>query len=329
MMRSNGNPAAATRLGQGLLAATAVVVLLAGCSAGASSNSSIASPLAAAQGKEGAATGTFSSTNGTDAAGGAPVAGSPGLSAQSAGSAPGTVIPALLDRSIIRTATVEVRVKDVLGSAARAETLAAGAGGYVAGEQTQADPAHPEGATAVITLRVPSAALSSLLSSLTGLGVLVAQDQSSSDVTGQVIDVQARLQSQQASVDRIRALLAQAKTIGQVVEIEGELANREGALESLQGQAKQLADQTSLATVTATLVGPQATAPVKPVQKSGFGHGLSQGWNAFTTAATWVLTALGAVLPFLLILVPLVWAAALLRRRRTPAVVVHPEPVTE
>lgn len=302
-----------------LSAAAAGGVLLAACSGQSTSMSS-----AAAGG----------SAQGARAAASVPVgAPTPDLSKSlnRAGAAP-AVLPGLLDRSIIRTATMTVRVKDVVASAARAETLAAGAGGFVAGEQTQAQPDRPSSASAIITMRVPGARLSKLLADLSRLGVLLSEDQAASDVTGQVIDVAARIQSQQASVNRIRTLLGQAKTIGQVVEIESELANREGALESLKGQAKALADQTSLATLTATLVGPGAAPPVVKPAPAGFGHGLSQGWKAFTDATTWLLTALGTLLPFLIIGVPVAWAAlAAWRRRaqlRTPAPPVEPTPDT-
>jgi Domain of unknown function (DUF4349) len=288
---------ARSRVGCGLLAAAAAGLLLTACGGATASSDSAGSGAAHSDVVAGAA---------------AP------QSAPKAGSSVLPVLPALLDRSVIRTASIEVRVSNVLDSAGRAEALAASAGGYVAAEQTQADPDHPDLSRAEVTLRVPGPALPQLLTDLGHLGGLLAQDQSSTDVTGQVIDVAARLASQQASVDRIRALLAAAKTLGEVVQIEGELATREGALESLQGQAKQLADQTALATVTATLVGPQAAAPVQPAPVKGFGHGLSQGWGAFTAAGTWLLTAVGAVLPFLLLAVPLGWVGWAARRRRTP-----------
>ena len=296
----------------GLASTLAVGMLLAGCS-GAGETSSAAAP---AMGKVD-----------TGVAGGAPAPtparGTALASTADASKAFSAVLPGLQDRSIIRTANLSVRVKDVLASAGKAETLAAGAGGFVAGEQTQADPDQPDMARAVLTLRVPGSRLPQLLGDLGRLGALLSQDQAASDVTAEVIDVQARIASQQASVNRIRALLGQAKTIGQVVQIEGELANREGALESLKGQSKALADQTSLATVTATLVGQGAGPPVVTPAETGFAHGLKQGWKAFTSATTWLLTALGSVLPFLIIGVPLLWALASLRRRRSG----HPAPV--
>lgn len=287
------------RVRYGLLAVAAVLLTACG---GATATSSAKAAAAAPQPATGSGAGTYAAAT---AGNGAQV-----------GQA---VVPALLDRSVIRTATIEVRVTDVLDAAGRAQALAASAGGYVAAEQTQADPDHPDLSRAVVTLRVPGTALPQLLTDVAHLGALLAQDQSSTDVTGQVIDVAARLASQQASVDRIRALLSQATTIGQVVQVEGELASREGALESLQAQAKALADQTALATVTATLVGRQAAAPVQPAPSKGFGHGLSQGWDAFSAAATWLLTAVGAVLPFGIVGVPLGWLVWTARQRRTQA----------
>src|SRR5262249_60272583 len=90
----------------------------------------------------------------------------------------------------------------------------------------------------------------------TGTGSTV----STQDVTSQVIDVAARLRSEQASVDRVRALLAQATSIGEIVSIESELTQREADLESLESQQANLNDLTALSTITATLLGPQAEA---------------------------------------------------------------------
>jgi len=158
-----------------------------------------------------------------------------------------------------------------------------------------------------------------LLTQLRGLGTLLSEDQSADDVTGQVIDVAARIAAQKASVARIRVLMNRATTLGQVVQIEGELTTRQAALESLEGQAAALADQTTLATVTTTIVGPQAPAPVvrHTTTPSGFGAGLSKGWHAFTVAGSWLLTAVGVLLPFLVLVTPFVLGGYVLARRRT------------
>jgi hypothetical protein len=226
----------------------------------------------------------------------------------------------LNDRSIVRIATLSVRVPDVLAASSRASALAAAEGGFVAGEQTQAQPDHPAKAEAVLTLRVPANRLPALLPQLRGLGTLLTEEQGADDVTGQVVDVQARINAQRASVARVSALMSRASTLGQVVQIEGELTRRQADLESLLGQAAKLADQTTLATVTATLVGPTAPVAAAAAPPSGFGAGLSKGWHAFAVSGTWLLMAVGAALPFLLLLTPLALLAVVMTRRRSRAV---------
>jgi Domain of unknown function (DUF4349) len=289
-------------------ATLAAAVLLGACSGGASSGSSSSGSVAAASKPPALVPGV--------AQGGVRAATSDAAAGPATASGSGAANVDLLGQSIIRTASLTVRASGVVATAGRAEALVGAVGGYVADESTSADPAHPAAAQAVLTLRVPADRLDGLLAQLRRLGTLVTEGQSSSDVTSQVIDVQARLVTQQASVARVRALLAKARTIGEVVEIEGELTQREATLESLEGQAKQLTDQTALATVTMTVVGPAAVPPPVPASTSGFRHGLSQGWHAFVTVTTWLLTGLGAALPFVILALPVLAAVLVLRRRR-------------
>jgi Domain of unknown function (DUF4349) len=128
-------------------------------------------------------------------------------------------------------------------------------------------------------------------------------------------------------VNRVQKLMSSANSLGQVLEIENALAARQAILQSLQAQAKTLADQTTLATLTVTVIGPKATAnrpkPV-PASTSGFGHGISEGWHAFVAATGWILTGLGTVLPFLIVLVPIALVVAAFRRRTKAPVISEP-----
>jgi Domain of unknown function (DUF4349) len=331
-VRRRGTVAAAS-----LVLAVGAATVLAGCSGSEVSGSSggaasvaTGAPKPAAGSGYDAAGGVdsgVSTSSGVGAAGQPATAPTPGADQSGSGGAKEpAMMPAgtgvLADRSIIRTASLTVRTTDVLATSEKAATLAQALGGFVAGEKTQASPDEPSKSEAVVVLRVPADRLPALLSQLRGLGTLLSEDQSADDVTGQVIDVAARIAAQKASVARIRALLARATTLGQVVQIEGELTSRQAALESLEGQAAALADQTTLATATMTVVGPKVvvakhhTAPAP----RGFTTGLSKGWHAFTTAGTWLLTAIGVLLPFLLLLTPFAIAGYVLARRRTRAV---------
>jgi len=176
--------------------------------------------------------------------------------------------------------------------------------------------------TATLTLRIPAEKFTETLDRIRHLGTEQNRNVSTEDVTAQVIDLAARIQSQQASVDRVRALLARAQSISDITSIESELARREGDLESLKAQQSRLADLTALSTIAVTLLGPDAAAPKPQPADTGFLAGLKAGWRAFTGSVRVLLTVIGALLPFaLLIGVPagLVWYGMRRRRRIQPA----------
>jgi Domain of unknown function (DUF4349) len=203
-----------------------------------------------------------------------------------------------LNRDVIRTAALRLRADDVEAAALQAAAAARSLGGLVSSEQTVTDPQDADNTVAQLTLRVPAARFDDLLTRVRDLGSVLEQTQQAEDVTGQVADVDARVDAQRASVRRIQALLARAETIGEVVTIEGQLAQRQSDLEALEAQQKALADQTSLATLRVSVVGPAAVV-AEEEDTTGFVAGLKRGWAAFTDALTAGLTGLGILVPFL------------------------------
>jgi hypothetical protein len=241
--------------------------------------------------------------DGAVAKGGGPAPAKPDLPNASAG------------RSIIYNGSITVRVDNVTTKAAQLTSLAIGAGGLVSGDERTMD----EGKSiATITLRIPAAQFTDVLNQIGKLGKEENRRVSAQDVTAQVVDLNARIQSQQASVDRVRALLARAQSIADITAIEAELARREADLESMQAQQRNLADLTALSTIAVTLLGPDVATP-KPAE-SGFLAGLKAGWKAFAASVRVLLTVLGAVLPFAIAIGVPVWLVVFwLRRRRAHA----------
>jgi hypothetical protein len=160
------------------------------------------------------------------------------------------------------------------------------------------------------------------MSALARLATLASTTTTSEDVTTQLIDVEARIKVQQASVQRVRQLLTRAQTIRDIMAIEGEVAQRQAELDSLAQQQAYLKDQTSMATVKVNVERtPDPTTTPKKDDDSGFLAGLSAGWDGLKTTVVAVATVVGALLPFagvaLVLGVP-VWL--LVRRlRRSPA----------
>ena len=218
---------------------------------------------------------------------------------------------------IVRTAQLEVQAKDVPAAARQADQLTTGAGGYVSSEVTEADSARRD--RTKLVLRVPPEAYQGLLADLGELGKVVERSRTAEDVTDQVVDVESRVKSQKASVERIRKLMDEATTLSDVVTLESELSTREADLESLEQQQKSLAARTSMATITLTLVEPAAAA-AKDDDDDGmvdaFVGALGGGWHAFYVAGRALLVAVGAVLPFAVLAGLVYWPLRGRLRRR-------------
>ena len=213
-------------------------------------------------------------------------------------------------------------MNDVNKAADAATSAARDAGGSVSADQRTLD---DDRSVATLTLRVPSTAFASTVDKVAKLGTEVSRSVQSQDVTETLVDVDARIATQRASVDRVRALLAQAKTIGEVVSIESELTRREADLDSLVQRKDKLSGLVALSTITVTLRGPAAPAPPVPnPDEGGFWAGLKSGWHAFLASAKVVLLVLGWLLPWAIALGVPIWLVLYLRGRYRRS---RPEPV--
>ncbi|PZG97942.1 DUF4349 domain-containing protein, partial [Streptomyces sp. NTH33] len=195
---------------------------------------------------------------------------------------------------IIRTASLTVQVKDVPKALDAARAATENAGGYVGNETTTRD--EDSVAHTRVVLRVPADHYDEVLAGLEGAGKLLDRTAKARDVTDQVVDVESRIKSQQASVARVRALMDKATRLSDVVTLEGELSRRQSDLEALLAQQASLKDRTSMATITLSLTG--TPAPEAADEQPGFADALAGGWHVFVALLRWIVLAVGAVLPF-------------------------------
>jgi hypothetical protein len=270
----------------------AAVLAVGGCSAGDKSTSSQAAPQAAD---------AKAVQPGNDKAG-QPAAGAP-------------VQYQIDNRAIVYTGSITVRVPDVEVAADKATAIGTTADGFVGGDKRTSDDSRSE---ATLVLRVPAAKFGGVVDDLAGLGKQESRSIDTEDVTNEVVDLDSRIATQQASVNRTRALFSQANTITEIASVETELAKRESDLGSLEARKRTLNDLTTLSTITAILLGPEAAAP-KPDREPGFLAGLGAGWGAFLGAMKVLLTVLGFVLPFAVVLGLPGWLVWRTLRRRRPA----------
>ena len=220
---------------------------------------------------------------------------------------------------MVHRATLDVQVDDVTAAVTQARATATGSGGWVESEDVvpgdEESPGH-----ASLVLRVPSEGLGPVLASLGELGTVTGSRTSVDNVTAEYRDVEARIATLEASADRLRDLIGEATGVEAIANLEGQLSEREANLDGLKARLKVLADDVARSTVTLHLAEDPADLG-QAQERTGFLGGLQQGWEAFLISVTFLVTALGALLPFLVVAaVVLVPVLGWLRRRRASKV---------
>ncbi len=185
----------------------------------------------------------------------------------------GAVVPAVLQvrdlgRDIIFTAQMTVAVNDVAAASAEATRVIESLGGIVFGQQTTGTP-EPR---AVLTFKVFPEHFQEALDRLGSIGELRTQTVSADDVTERVVDLESRINTATASVERLRGFLADATDIKTIAELENQLLQRETELETLRGQLRTVQDLVSLATITVTLTQAESSPAVDLFLSAYPGH---------------------------------------------------------
>jgi len=264
-----------------------LVALLASCGVGASSNDAKS------------ASDAGGSTASGESAGGSNSLVEPAAKAAGSTRAKQAGVTAL-SRAVISTGQLSLHSKSVNKARAEVMRLVASWNGTIADEQTNSDD-RGRVVDSTMTLRVPTPKFSEAMSAFAGLGNVEQQSRKSEDVTTRVIDNDARVRAAERSIRQIELLLGRAEKLSDIIAIESDLARRQADLDSLKSQQAWLEDQTSLSTITVHLNQP-ATAAHKHDAR-GFLAGLEGGWTALKGTTVVLLTAVGAALPFAVLVV--------------------------
>lgn len=161
------------------------------------------------------------------------------------------------DARIIRTGSIDLQVSDVPKALRTARDGIVALGGYVGASNTSNDGDQP---LAEITYRIPADRWEDALDLLRGLNGLttkvVTERTEAVEVTGQVIDLEARIRNLQASEVALQGIAERATKIADVLEVQARLTDVRGQIEELTAQLKDLNDRADYATLTARFTVP-------------------------------------------------------------------------
>ena len=226
-------------------------------------------------------------------------------------------VPALL---IVRTGTLSLRVDVIPEALQRAGTLVTAAGGYVAASK---ETGSGDEASGSIDLRIPAASWDGTLAALRELGTVLGQDIGTEDVSGHVVDLDARVANLRATEAALQAIMAKATKIDDILDVQEQLTATRGEIEQLVAKAAGLRDRAAFGSLSVALSLPVVARPSPtPAATPGWDPGrdvelatgrLVQVGQAATTGGIWFaivglpLLAAGVIA---VLLVRLLWLVA-------------------
>lgn len=131
------------------------------------------------------------------------------------------------------------------------------------------------------------------------------------DVTEEYIDVEARLKTKKEVEIRYRELLAQAKSVNDVLNIERELGNLRSEIESIEGRLRYLKDQVAFSTLTVEFykekIGGSDFGFWQKIKNAG-----GNGWELLLM----FLVGIAHLWPFMLLALAIIYLIRWIRKRR-------------
>ncbi len=160
---------------------------------------------------------------------------------------------------IIREATVEVEVDDCLASLQELRDVASEVEGYITSARDHVDESSGRH-TARVVMRVPADRFESVLDDVAELSLEVrSQTITSTDVTEEYVDLDARLAVKRSLEQRYLQILAGAASTTEALEVERALAGVREEIERIEGRRQLLRNRAELSTVTIELNEPVST----------------------------------------------------------------------
>jgi hypothetical protein len=200
-------------------------------------------------------------------------------------------------RDVVKTASMTITVSNTSEAADKAAVLAEDADGRVDSRSEDAGSGGGRATTSVV-LRVPVAKLDGVVRDLKSLGTVKTAETSSEDVTAQRVDLDARIKALQTSVDRLLAIMRDAKDSDALIKAEDALSERQAELDSLRAQRDQLGDRIDYSTVNVSFIADQIGGPA-PQEYKGFTGQIERGWDALVSVLSNLVLLFGLMLPWL------------------------------
>ena len=218
------------------------------------------------------------------------------------------------NRMIVKNADMRLLVEDTNTAIDRTTQIIGDSGGYIVSSRVWYQDYHEHKLKfASVTLGVPVDEFERVLSRLRGLAVEVRDETASGDdVTDQYVDLQSQLSTLEATRERVKSFLDDAKTVDEALRINQELASLDAQIEQIKGRMNYLNDRSAFSTITINFEPeyPEVSAPKPQAWNPGvaFRNAVKVLTVAYQSVAEFVIWLLVVVLPIVLPPAFILWA---------------------
>jgi Domain of unknown function (DUF4349) len=216
-----------------------------------------------------------------------------------------------VERKIIRNADISLESEEPEVAQQKITAIANQKGGFVIqSTQRGTDVTSVKRDTVTMSIRVPSEKFTESLDEIRKTASrVVVETVNGQDVTEEFIDIEARLKAKKALEVQFLEIMKRSNSVEDALNVQREISNVRSEIEQIEGRKRFLENQSSLSTIKVSLQTPNAIAG----SSKGFWYRLtdsvSSGLDVALGFILFLVSALIAILPFLLLVVlPIVLA---------------------
>lgn len=230
-----------------------------------------------------------------------------GSSAKLASFAPDQSPTPLIERKLIKNGDLSFETADVKQTKTAVEAICREFSAYISNENQNN---FGERIQYSQTIRVPADRFDALIQRIEADAAKIeSKNINTQDVTEEFIDVEARLKTKKELEVRYREILKQAKTVQDIVAIEGQISTVRSEIESMEGRLNYLKNQVSFSTLNVSyheIIGTDFGFATKIVRA------LRQGWDNLLA----FMIIMVNLWPFILLILGLVGGIRIWRKRK-------------